>query len=238
VLKIGELASAHLPHKTIVVSKSLKQYYQERHGRATTYIPNGVNRVQRRPARGIRELGLKEGNYVLTVGRLVPEKDYHTLIQAFRQVKTDKRLVIAGGPSHTEEYVASLHEMAGNTPVVFTGYIHGRTLEELYSNAYLFMSASKMEGLPIALLEAMSFGTCPLVSDIPPHVEALDGLGYVFRTGDTSDLTTKLQALLDHPQKVMDTKDRLRRRVADVYNWDLVTDATEKVYKELLEKPG
>jgi glycosyltransferase involved in cell wall biosynthesis len=234
VLKVGEWASVYLPHQTIVVSQDLKEYFQDRYKKKVTYVPNGVNIAQQRSAREIYKLGLEEGNYVLAVGRLVPEKGYHTLIRAFRQVQTDKRLVITGGSSHSQAYVASLHAMAKDAPILFTGYIYERALEELYSNAYLFLSASETEGLPITLLEALSFGACPLVSDIPPHVEVLGGLGYTFRTGDEKDLAVKLQALLDAPQAVARAGDALRQRAVTVYSWESVTNATEAIYQEML----
>jgi glycosyltransferase involved in cell wall biosynthesis len=234
VLRAGELASAALPHRLIVVSRDLQRHYRERYGKPAIYIPNGVAEVQRQPVHDIHRLGLEEKSYLLAVGRLVPEKRYGDIIRAFRRVKTDKQLVIAGGSSHSESYVDSLHALAEGAPVTFTGYVYGRMLEELYSNAYAFLSASEVEGLPIALLEAMSYGTCPLVSDIPAHVEALGELGHTFRTGDDMDLTVKLQTLLDAPHTVTCAADALRQRVVELYSWDKVTDATEQVYQSML----
>jgi glycosyltransferase involved in cell wall biosynthesis len=234
VLRAGELASAILPHRIIVVSRDLQRHYRERYGKPAIYIPNGVTEAQRQPVHDIHRLGLEEKSYLLAVGRLVPEKRYGDIIRAFRRVKTDKQLVIAGGSSHSESYVDSLHALAEGAPVTFTGYVYGRLLEELYSNAYAFLSASEVEGLPIALLEAMSYGTCPLVSDIPAHVEALGELGHTFQTGDDMDLTVKLQTLLDAPHTVTCAADALRQRVVELYSWDKVTDATEKVYQSML----
>jgi glycosyltransferase involved in cell wall biosynthesis len=236
ILRVGEWTSAHLPNRTIVVSNALKQHYENQYGKPAIYIPNGVNKMSRQAPREISKFGLHAGSYVLTVGRLVPEKGYHTLIHAFRLLETDKRLVIVGGTSHTGEYMASLHKMAEGAPVVFTGYAHGRLLDELYSNAYLFVSASEVEGLPITLLEAMSSGICVVTSDIAPHVEALGGLGYTFRVGDEQDLASVLQTLLDRPEMVASAGDKLQQRVAAKYSWHLVTNATERVYRDLLKR--
>lgn len=231
VLKVGELASAHFPHHTVVVSRSLQRHYRERRGKSPVYIPNGANVVQPRPACEIHTLGLHAGGYLLTVGRLVPEKGVHTLIGTYRQVETDKPLVIVGGSSHSEAYVRALHRMAEGAPILFTGYAYGRVLEELYSNAYLFLSASTVEGLPISLLEAMGFGLCPLVSDLPSHLEVLRGLGHTFRTGDEKDLATQLQALLDQPHLTAQDAAALRQRAARAYKWEWVADATQRVYQ-------
>ena len=233
VLRISEWTAGRLPHRTIVVSRALERHYREKHSRTVTYIPNGVTRVARRPAAEIRRLGLEKDSYILTVGRLVPEKAHHTLIRAFKRIETNKQLVIAGGSSYTEDYADSLHSLADGSAVQFTGFVHGDMLSELFSNAYLFVSASELEGLPLALLEAMSYGVCILASDIPPHVEMLAGQGHQFRAGDEDDLVSVLQSLLSQPQNVSACGRKLHQHVAEVYGWGPITDATESVYRKL-----
>lgn len=235
VLKVGEITSARCPNRTIVVSKDLQNHYRRRYGLRTTYIPNGVDIAEQRPADEIRSLGLEEQSYILSIGRLVPEKGFDTLLKAFSQVKTTMKLVIVGGGSHSESYVTHLHSLADSERVKFPGYVYGRILEELFSNAFLFVSASELEGLPFAVLEAMSFGTPVVATDIPPHEEILGGLGYLFPKGNEQALITALQDLLDHPERVRGVGPLLRERAISTYSWGPVAQALEQVYEELLK---
>jgi glycosyltransferase involved in cell wall biosynthesis len=170
----------------------------------------------------------------LSIGRLVPEKGFDTLLKAFKHVTTAKQLVVVGGGSHSESYVTHLHSLADPERVKFPGYIYGRMLEELFSNAFLFVSASEVEGLPFAILEAMSFGTPVLATDIPPHEEILGGLGYLFPRGDVQALARALQDLLDHPERVRGIGRLLRERAITTYSWGPVAKSLEQVYDEVL----
>jgi glycosyltransferase involved in cell wall biosynthesis len=221
------------------VSKALELHFAEKYGgKNLSYVPNGVCSGRPRPLAEMRKLGLAQHGYILSIGRLVPEKGYDTLIQAFRQVSTEKPLVIAGGASHSESYVAELHEAAAGLPVIFTDYVYGSALEELFTNAYLFVSASEIEGLPFTVLEAMSYGTCVLASDIDPHVEILAGSGFTFQTGSGADLAEKLQMLVDNPEMVQQQRDAVRQRVETTYSWEPVAQAMVEVYEQLLHDEG
>jgi len=220
------------------VSRALETHYRDHYHGHPVYAPNGVNDAVRRPADAIRAWGLRPGSFILSVGRLVPEKSLELLIRAFGRVPTDKRLVIAGGESHSQDYVDGLHAMSTDPRVVFTGYVYGTVFEELLSNAYLFVTASEVEGLPLTLLEAMSYGLCVLASDIPPHLEALDGLGHVFRRGDEGDLAARLQALADDPDGVTAMSGQLQARVRDRYAWEPVAATMAHVYEDLAGRSG
>ena len=134
------------------------------YGRKTRFIPNGVVRPQIRKADIIKQkYGLEKDSYILFLGRLVPEKGLRYLIEAFKKVKTDKKLVIAGGSSDTEEFTNDLKKMTENDRrILFTGFIRGQELDEIYSNAYIYTLPSDLEGMPLSLLEAMSYGNCCL----------------------------------------------------------------------------
>ena len=135
--------------------------------------------MRRAPGLITERFGLQGGDYVLFVGRLVPEKAPELLVRGFRNVPTDARLVIAGGSSFTDQYVHELEGGARDPRVMLVGSVHGELLQELYSNAAAFVLPSKLEGLPLTLLEAASYRIPLIASDIPPHREVIgaDGPG-------------------------------------------------------------
>lgn len=242
-LRFGEYCSAMFPTRTIVISRVLEKYYAERYPRRATYIPNGLVTRRPLPPRRIANLyGLAGGDYLLFVGRLVPEKGCHLLLEAFRSLRTEKRLVIAGGSSHSDAYVESLHAAGREDPrVLFTGYVYGDTLVELYSNAYAYVHPSSLEGLSLSLLEALSFGSAVLASDIPENAEVLcdsdaPRRGLTFRTGDVADLRAKLAALLDDPRMADELRARGREFVAETYNWGRIAEATAAIYEGLIRR--
>ena len=164
---------------------------------------------------------------------MVPETGVKYLIEAYRALSTDKKLVIAGGVSDSGGYLQELKALAGDDPrILFTDFVQGRVLEELYSNAYLYVLPSDLEGMPLSLLEAMSYGNCCLTSDIPECADVVGEYGVIFKRGDVADLTTKLQHLCDSPQMVQDYKDRAAACVCGRYNWEDVTDRTLALYEE------
>ena len=174
----GEKNAAKYADEVIVLSKGVQDYFKETYGRETHFIPNGVNRPQIREASLITDkFGLKKDSYILFLGRLVPEKGIRYLVEAFKNVKTDKKLVIAGGSSDTDSFTEELKELAkGDDRILFTGFVQGAMLGELYSNAYIYTLPSDLEGMPLSLLEAMSYGNCCLVSDIPECAEVVEDM--------------------------------------------------------------
>lgn len=172
----GEKNAAKYADEVIVLSKGVQKYFLETYGRETHFIPNGVNRPEVREAKLITDhFGLEKDSYILFLGRLVPEKGIRYLVEAFKNVKTDKKLVIAGGSSDTDSFMEELKELAkGDDRILFTGFVQGAMLDELYSNAYIYTLPSDLEGMPLSLLEAMSYGNCCLVSDIPECAEVVE----------------------------------------------------------------
>jgi glycosyltransferase involved in cell wall biosynthesis len=186
----------------------------------TEYIPNGVTLPKIRPAKLIKQWGLEKDNYIVTISRLVRHKGVQYLIEAYQQLATDKKLVIVGAGSFTDDYVKELHALAKNNPnIIFTGNQSGEILGELFSNASLFVQPSESEGLSIALLEAMAYELPCLVSDIPENIEAVEAVGFAFRNKDVDDLKNKLKFLLEH-QALAKTHGKLGRdRVKEHYSW-------------------
>ena len=233
-IRFGERVAAKYADELIVLSRGLQRYFLDTYGRKTVFIPNGVNPpTPQAPQLITEQFGLGKGDYILFLGRLVPEKGLACLIEAFRQVRTEKKLVIAGGSSDTEAFVARLREQArGDGRIVFTGFVQGRLLEELYSNAYLYTLPSEVEGMPLSLLEAMSYGSCCLVSDIAECTEVVEDKALVFKKSDAADLTRKLQFACDHPEAVAAYKAGAAGFICGKYNWDDVAAQTLKLYQD------
>ena len=232
-IHMGEKMAVRFADEIIVLSCSVQQYFADTYGRETRYIPNGVSRPVVMEAQKItEEYGLEKDGYILFLGRLVPEKGVHYLIEAFRNVKTDKRLVIAGGSSDTDDYTARLKEMAaGDDRILFTGFVQGRMLEELYSNAYVYVLPSDVEGMPLSLLEAMSYGNCCVVSDIPECAEPVEDKAVTVPKGDVAALGETLQRLCDSPAETAMYQAGARDFICGKYNWDEVTQQTLELYQ-------
>lgn len=230
-IKKGEVNAVRHADEIIVLSKGVQDYFLKTYGRNTVFIPNGVSRPENREADEITKLwGLKKDDYVLFLGRLVPEKGIHYLLEAWKGVSTEKKLVIAGGSSDTTDYMTILREKAGED-VIFTGFRQGRVLEELYSNAYVYVLPSDLEGMPLSLLEAMSYGNCCLVSDIEECTQVTGDRAVVFGKGNVGDLRAKLQELLDRPDEVRGFKDESSDYICRKYNWDDVVKRTLESYR-------
>lgn len=234
VLKFGEKVAAKYADEIIVLSRNMQEYFKEIYGRDTLYIPNGINRPELKEVKLIREkYDLNKGEYILFLARIVPEKGLHYLIEAFEQIDTEKKLVIAGGSSHSNEYIEKIHSMAAKDDrIIFTDFVHGQCLEELYSNAYLFVLPSDIEGMAIGLLEAMSYGNCCLVSDIPENKEVVDDKAVTFKHGDVQDLVIQLKFLLEHPEKTLEYKNMAADYICEKYNWDKVVEETAVIYRK------
>ena len=228
----GEKCAVRFADEVIVLSKGVQDYFQKTYGRKTRFIPNGVNRPKLHEADLIRKkYGLEKNGYILFLARLVPEKGLNYLIRAYRQVKTDKKLVIAGGTSDTDQFVKELKVMAaGDDRILFTGFVRGQMLEELYSNAYLYTLPSDLEGMPLSLLEAMSYGNCCLVSDIAECTEVVEDKAMVFRRGDVEDLREKLQTACDREELVQGYKKEAAEFICGKYDWDEVAAETVRLY--------
>ena len=232
-IRQGERNAVKYADEIIVLSKGVQNYFQETYGRKTHFIPNGVNRPAIKIAKIITEkYGLTKDSYFLFLGRLVPEKGIRYLIEAFKDVKTDKKLVIAGGSSDTDSFMKELNELARDDErIIFTGFVQGRMLDELYSNAYIYTLPSDLEGMPLSLLEAMSYGNCCLVSDIPECAEVVEDKALVFNKSDVNDLRKKIQDASDHSEKVIKMKLKATDFICEKYNWNDVVEETMKLYR-------
>lgn len=233
-IMLGEKCAVKHADEIIVLSQGVQNYFKQKYNRSTVFIPNGVNKPTVLSADLIcKEYGLNKDDYILYLGRLVPEKGITYLINAFRSTNTDKKLVIAGGSSDTDEFANELKELAkGDERIIFTGFVQGQMLEELYSNAYIYTLPSDLEGMPLSLLEAMSYGNCCLTSDISECSDVVQDKAVTFHKGDISDLTAKLQHLCDNADIVQGYKSGASEYICSKYNWDSVVEQTMKLYKK------
>lgn len=232
-IRQGEKHAVKYADEIIVLSEGVQKYFMDTYGRETRFIPNGVNRPEIKSAELIHEkYGLTKDSYILFLGRLVPEKGIRYLIEAFKQVKTDKKLVIAGGSSDTDEFAKELKELAkGDERILFTGFVQGQALEELYSNAYVYTLPSDLEGMPLSLLEAMSYGNCCLVSDIAECAEVVEDKALIFEKSNVDDLREKLQKACDEVDMVEGMKRQASDFICSKYNWDEVVERTLDLYR-------
>lgn len=240
-LKFCENSAVYLPDKTIVVSKTLKSYFTNKYHKEFIFIPNGV-RIPglTRPDCITEKYGLKGKDYVLFMGRLVPEKRPDWLIKAFRKVSRKHpsiKLVVAGGGAGAKGYYNQLLSLAKKeNNIIFTGYVTGKLKEELFSNALFFVLPSYLEGLPIALLEAMSYGLTCLVSDIDPHKEVIEDKkdGLFFKQDSLCDFEIRLDRMLDKKDEWNIMGKKAKIKIEQSYDWDLIAEQTEKVYRSIL----
>ena len=233
LIMLGERMAVRFADEIIVLNRATERYFRDSYGRRTVYIPNGITRPVRAPlTEAAEQFGLQPDEYILFLGRMVPEKGVHYLIRAYQKMHTDKKLVIAGGSSDSEDYITELKKLAGGDPrIIFTGFIQGRMLEELYSNAYVYVLPSDTEGMPLSLLEAMSYGNCCLVSDIPGCMEVVEDKAVCFDKGNEDDLAARLQALCDDTQTVQKMKASAAEFICRKYDWADIIRQTLELYQ-------
>ena len=233
-IKFGEKMASKYADEIIVLSKNVQNYFKKEYNRSTNFIPNGVSKPTTLKANMIKKkYNLQKDNYILFLGRLVPEKGIDYLIDAFKKVKTDKKLVIAGGASDTDSYFQELKEKSKKDDrIIFTGFVQGKELEELYSNAYIYCLPSDLEGMPLSLLEAMSYGNCCLTSDIPECAAVIEDKGISFKKSNVKDLKSKLQELCTNEKKVKKYKKEAQDYILNKYNWDNVVEKTLELYEK------
>jgi glycosyltransferase involved in cell wall biosynthesis len=233
VLRWGEAAAVSSPDATMVVSRTLQQHYRQQYKRDTIYVPNGATLAPRRLPRQLIEWDLLPDNYVLFLGRFSPEKNCHLLINAFEKLNTGMKLVLAGGSSHSDSYAKSLRRHESDQ-IRFLPWVSGINLEELLSNAALFVLPSELEGLSLALLDAMAAGVCVLTSDIPENNEVVEGTGFTFRRGDQADLERMLEVLVHNPELRRQSIAQGRERIQSQYLWPEIARSIETAYYNVL----
>jgi glycosyltransferase involved in cell wall biosynthesis len=233
VLRLGERASGYLPDGTMVVSQALQRRYREVHGIEAFHVANGGVLRERSEPRKILEWGLEPGKYVLFLGRFSPEKGCHLLVEAFEHIDTDVKLVMAGASSYCDKYTRQLQTHASDR-IRMLACASGETLDELLTNAMLFVLPSDLEGMSLALLDAMGAGLCVLTSDVPENCEVVDGAGFTFQAGSATDLAGRLRFLIANPQLREAAGRMAKKRVEEQYQWQKIAGDIEKTYFQVM----
>ena len=226
--------------RLITDSEVLQRIYRERYHAATEFIPYGADMDGPDTGEHLTRLGLRERGYLLFVGRLVPENNAHVLLEAFRDLETDLRLVVVGDAPYEEHYQDGLRAaFAGDPRVLFTGYLFGEGYRELARHAEIFVVPSEVGGTHPVLLEAMCAGNCVVVNDHEPNLEVLGdaGLSYPAAEG-AAGLRRALQTLLDHPERIAALREAAAGRAQAVYTWDVVTEAYERLLRTVVAEHG
>lgn len=233
-LEFGERTAAKRADACLVLSRNMKKYIKNKYNAESILFANGMDKPEIVKPDIIKNKYMLEKNaYILSLGRIVPEKGIHYLIEAFKQCKTEKKLVIAGGAESNSRYYSELRKLAEcDKRIIFTGFVKGKEIEELYSNAYIFTLPSNLEGMANALLEAMGYGNCVIVSDIPENTEVVEDKAVWFKKGNSMDLKKKLQMLLDNPQIVERYKKEAGEFILKKYNWDIVVNQMLEIYSD------
>jgi glycosyltransferase involved in cell wall biosynthesis len=244
-LQASARLSAFVPSRTIVVAQSLQDFYRQRYGVETVYVPNGVTAAGAGSLEQLVGLGVEPEDYLLSVGRLVPEKGVHLLLEAYAGLSADRpRLLVVGGDSFTGDYVAQVTAQAAALPDVdLPGYVYGEQLQSAYANARLFVQSSTLEGMPLTVLEAAAHDRPLVLSDIPVHVQLLGSDrpgGRLFRSGSADSLRQALQRALSDPVSEALGARRVGAELRERFSWDRTVDGTIEAYEQALgsARPG
>ncbi len=235
--RVADRAALSCPTATAAISRGFVDFYRRSYGRELAFTSTGVALPAAPDLEAdvalLRDEGLTAGQYVLFVGRLVPEKSLHVLVEAYERLDTALPLVIVGDAK--TPYADDLRRHA-SPKIRFLGYRYGPALDALYHHAYLYAHPSFREGLALTVLEAMAHGCCVLASDIPENLEPLGGLGFTFKVSDPADLAARLDRLMRDPAAVQAQRALARSHVAAQYDWEAVVDRLEAIYTALVAR--
>lgn len=246
MLAIGEQIACRMPDATIAVSKTLEAYCRMNYSVNTKYIPNGTQvPMNEYDASLLKPFQLETQKYLMMCSRLVKHKGAHVFVEAWKKAKILRpdltkyfKIAIVGGSAFTDAYVKSLHELTkDDSTIILTGTQVDETLHALFANSYAIVHPSESEGLPIAVLEAMSYGKCVLSSDIPENLELTKDHGVTFSVGDVDDLAQKIIMLLEAPEHVRAVGAEARTYVAKHYDWKDIAETTEYLYELISIEP-
>ena len=236
-LRLSDYSARLFADRIVVVSDRLFGYFNEKSRGEVMLLPNGVSQRNDEAPDLMTKHKLSRGDFILYIGRLSREKGILDLVKAYRQIHAKKKLVLAGEFADDSSFRHRMIEaMDGNRNIIQVGYVDGKLKAELLSNAYFAVFPAEIEGSPVALLEAMSFGNCCLVSDIGEHLEIVNGFGYTFTVGSCESLRSRMDFLLSEHKHVNRYKRKAKEYVLKNYDWDKTVDAYEEMCMSLIKK--
>lgn len=231
---MGEIFSCVFPNEIVTDAKMIEKYYLERYKKKSSVISYGFDSVKTRNNDSLSKYDVLPNEYVLSVARFEPENNIHLIINAFKNIKTNKKLVLIGDAPYASEYKKNVLELANDDKrIIFTGYMFGIPCREFQSNAYCYVHAGEVGGTPPALVEAMGCGNCVIVNGTPENIEVVENAGLIYKKNDLGDLTDKLQYIIDNPNIVKSYAEKARERIEQNYSWDKITDKYEKLFQSL-----
>lgn len=234
--KMSERIATRTPSVVIADARAIRERYRQEYDTDTVFVPYGGNIVTDTAANELAQWDLAPRDYILYVGRFVPENAIHTLIEAFGKVKTDKKLVVVGDAPYADKYGRRLREMADDR-VVFTGYAFGDAYSQLSRNAYLYVQPSAINGTRPALLDQLGFGNAVLVRNSTVNMEVIEDCGASFDAANpVESMAGRLQQLVDDSAEVGRLREKAVSRIHSFYNWETVTDFYEDLFERLLRR--
>lgn len=242
IIGLGEKIMVRTAKRLVGVNPAIIEHYKTEFGLDAALLPNGVHKFAERPIDPavLNEFGLEAGRYIVSVGRIVPEKRLHDTIAAYAKVPGDRKMVFVGDAQHSREYLAELQKQAENDPgrrIVFTGLQRGPALEALFRSATCYVSASELEGNPSSVLECMEYGTPAILTDIDGHrplFSKAEGYDLQFKPGDVDALTERLTRVLANPTFAALLAERCRAHVRSEFAWPVLAERTERLYLEVV----
>ncbi len=230
--RLGERASVWFATRVVTDARVIKDYYLSEYNAESTMIAYGAEVERKRDAAAIEPFGIEPDKYILYVSRLEPENNAAMVIEAFRNVQTDHKLVIVGDAPYATEYKTHLKKLADDDPrIIFLGYVFGNGYKVLQQNAYAYVQATEVGGTHPALIEAMGYGNCVLTYGTTENIEVIGDGGLIFK--DVNDLAEKLQQVIDDTVLLKTLAEKAQARVRSVYSWDAITDQYQQLFKEM-----
>lgn len=229
---LSERLATRFPNEIVTDARVIQEYYQAHYRAPSTMISYGAD-VERQPDGNIvSEWGVEPNDYVLYVSRLEPENNAHLVIEAFKKVNTDLKLLVVGDAPYAHQYISHLRNLARDDErIIFTGFVFGEAYRALQQNARCYIHATEVGGTHPALLEAMGYGNCVLTLATPENVEVTSDAAISY--WDVPTLTAQLQRVLRDDVMILQYRKRAQARISEFYNWDGVVDQYEKLFANL-----
>jgi glycosyltransferase involved in cell wall biosynthesis len=233
--RLGERLATRTPNAIVSDAAVIQDYYRERYDAESTMIAYGASCSRSESVEELGPLGLEHRRYVLFVSRLEPENNAHIVIEAFRNVETEMKLVVVGDAPYASAYKAHLESSAACNPrIVMTGGVYGELYRVLQSHAYCYVQATEVGGTHPALIESMAVGNAVIANGVPENIEVCGGTALVYAKNDARDLAEKLTYLLSEPDVAAKLREAAQLRASEVYSWERVVDQYEELFAALM----